>query len=251
MSSIIPKVPKKKHLYNKNRVAGNSHTRSGCKKSSLNGMSTKAYCGQRMAAMLAALAWKNASSLDSLSKMMRKALQRLPARVKRNRNVKHLLETHVKDWIFTTCTFQAMKVGPREPDYWHGDGGGSLIAIGFGAAGTRSLQFKVGSGDDVTEHTLVNNCGDVYITNPGAFLHRVLHNEMGGSDATAIRIPGMGLCKVAFQLRCDTFVHNRGTVFPAAPHEGWKAASAVVAKWLAKTVIQLPTVKNCEDQLVI
>ena len=61
-------------------------------------------------------------------------------------------------------------------------------------------------------------------------------------------VGGMGPCKVAVQFRSSVFSKNRGTKPPAKPMAAYKAASAAVARWLAETTFEQPTLADCEGR---
>ena len=121
--------------------------------------------------------------------------------------------------------------------------------------GNRSLRlWECGS---IEPRQLDWTCGDVYLSNPGAFEHQVVHKDVserspyGPFDKPLpdlLDFGEMGPCKVAVQLRCSVFQKNRGTVPPASPIIAFQAASSVVASWLVECPLRLPTLTECESR---
>ena len=116
--------------------------------------------------------------------------------------------------------------------------------MGFSLFGERSLRFWEKSCDSPSE--ILQKPGCVYISNPGAFEHQVVHRDDSATPGL-LQFGGMGCCKVAVQFRSSVFTHNRGTKPPAKPMAAFKAASAVVALWLAETTFEEPTVTECRE----
>ena len=92
--------------------------------------------------------------------------------------------------------------------------------------------------------------GDVYISSPAAFEHQVLHQDDPASGEELLQFGGMGLVKLAIQLRCDTFALNLGRSPPASPKHALKAASEAVQRWLMKVPLALPTLEEAQAELV-
>ena len=148
---------------------------------------------------------------------------------------------------------QAMKPSSFREDPRHSDGGASLVHLGLSLFGNRSL--RIWGHGSAQPQQLDWTRGDVYISNPGAFEHQVVHRDVpekstyGDFDKPLpdlLDFGGMGPCKVAVQLRCSVFKRNRGTNPPASPIIAFQAASAVVA-WLVEAELRLPSLAECQQ----
>ena len=164
-------------------------------------------------------------------------------------NGQRVRDVNPREWMFEFGMIQVMQPEPYREDRKHCDGGASLVHMGFSLFGERYLRFWEKNG--VRPHELQQKPGDVYITNPGAFEHQVVHRDVpppGRPIPGLLDVFGMGFCKVAVQFRSSVFSKNRGTLPPATPMVAFKAASGVVARWLVHTAFAQPTVADCEEE---
>ena len=141
-----------------------------------------------------------------------------------------------------------MRPGSRR-DKRHVDGGASLIHLGLSVFGTRTLEFwEVGREQP---HRATQRNGDVYISSPALFEHQVVHGDgHGDGGASLLQFEDMGPCKVALQLRCNIFSHNRAAPPPAGPTEEREAVGRAVQAWLTTGTLLLPTRRDIEERLL-
>ena len=94
----------------------------------------------------------------------------------------------------------------------------------------------------------------MYISSPALFEHQVVHDDdrqsHGDSNAFLMQFEDMGPCKVALQLRCNIFSHNRGTCPPAGPTPLRQAGGRAVLAWLTTGTLLLPTRRDIEECLL-
>ena len=93
----------------------------------------------------------------------------------------------------------------------------------------------------------------MYISSPALFEHQVVHEDghhSGDSSASLMQFEDMGPCKVALQLRCNIFSHNRATTPPAGPTEVREAVGRAVLARLTIGTLLLPTRRDIEECLL-
>ena len=145
-------------------------------------------------------------------------------------------------------------VAARYGDYKHTDGAASLLNMGFGFFGEFIL--RIWDKDADTPPELHEKLGSVCIGSPSVFWHQVVHRDDEGScggqaQAGLFPIEGLGLCKVAFQFRCDLFgspqehPHARKTM----PLLGRELVKTVVQPWLQNARLELPSLEDCRSLL--
>ena len=121
-----------------------------------------------------------------------------------------------------------------------------MVHMGLSLFGERSLRYWEFNCNEPRE--IQQQPGNLYISNPGAFEHQVVHRDEpqpGRPIPDLLHFGDMGPCKVAVQFRSNVFSKHRGTKPPAKPMVAFKAASAVVARWLVETTFVQPAVADC------
>ena len=186
----------------------------------------------------------NSAPIEDLAARIQRSLADLPPDVLENKNAKHLLETPPSEWLFKFVMIQIMRPGDRR-DKRHVDGGASLLHLGLSVFGHRTLVFWEEGRDQ--PHRATQTAGDMYLSSPALFEHQVLHEDADGDGL--LPMDDMGPCKVALQLRCNIFSHNRATTPPAGPTELRLAAGRAVLEWLTTASLILPNRTDVEQCL--
>ena len=235
---------KAKSLSNETKVQVMAAARPSKRSRQLNGLKSNTPLPARLMAFTQAWIAVNKDSLDDLQRRIHLELDSF-AEHDLKTNGEHLKRTPVSEWIFQHGMIQVMRptiAGEKRMDPKHTDGGASLVHMGMSLFGERNLLFWEKGND--TPGQIHNGPGAVYISNPGAFEHQVLHEDHPCDEQKMLTFDGCP-CKVAIQLRCEVFKANRGTKPPAKPMNVFKAASAAVAAWLCSRQINLPTLEQC------
>ena len=204
----------------------------------------------RLCAFARGIKAKNADSLDDLHGRLKTHLASYSEEQLGEDGAR--LKEHPSGWLFTYGMIQVIKPGVTQcrTDWKHIDGGASLVHLGFGLFGTRFLHHWEQHTE--TPHELEEASGSVYISSPLVYKHQVVHRDHDARVGDHLMPFGeMGPCKVAVQLRCDLFPHNRGRVI--VPTLAREIVGAVIQPWLSQTTLLLPSLKEClrEEQHTI
>ena len=78
--------------------------------------------------------------------------------------------------MFEFGMIQAMTPSSLREDPRHFDGGASLLHLGLSLFGNRSL--RIWEHGSAQPQQFDWTCGDAYISNPGAFEHQVVHQDV-------------------------------------------------------------------------
>ena len=212
-----------------------------------NGLEASVPAPQRTRQWVQAFKRVNAVALDTLQSYLVEELGKL-SEAEMGKNGQQLRDVHPAEWLFHFWMPQPMQTGAGRLDKKHVDGGASIVHLSLSLFGTRKLLFWE---EGVAQpHVMILREGDVYISSPAAFEHQVLHQDDPASGEELLQFGGMGLVKLAIQLRCDTFALNRGRSPPASPKHALKAASEAVQRWLLKVPLALPTLEEAQAELV-
>ena len=236
---------KAKEYTNADKTQVMCHAGQGRENLQRNGLDAREPAPQVWGAFARAWLRVNPTAVDALAALIQRYVSGLPPEVLSNKNAKFLLSTPPKEWLFKFIMIQVMRPGSRR-DKRHVDGGASLIHLGLSVCGTRTLEFwEVGREQP---HRATQRDGDVYISSPALFEHQVVHGDgHGDGGASLLQFEDMGPCKVALQLRCDLFGHNRGTTPPAGPTPLRQAVGQAVLAWFENTRLVLPTCRDIEE----
>ncbi len=205
-----------------------------------NGLDATQLMPDRLVAWTWAFKKINAAAFDDLHRRLQSQL----ADEDLKKDGETLRDNHPNEWLFNFGMLQVMQPGRRE-DWKHIDGGASLLHLGLGLFGHRVVKHWEGKGLG-TPHEVHEAPGSVYVSMPAVFWHQVEHRD-AAKDENLMDFAEMGPCKVAVQLRCDLFPHDRGR--NKMPKIGDAPAKAVVQPWLSQSTLLLPDLTDCKAEL--
>ena len=150
------------------------------------------------------------------------------------------MEEDFADNAFAYVSIQLMQPGVRN-DWWHTDGGCSLLHASVTLFGTRSVAVKVEGKPQVT---LDQEPGSFYVGNLCALEHNVRHHEecKHTFDGAAETAKGDQRLQIAVMIRSDVFRDCRARKINCTfgPVELFRVVNCTVAQHLAKVPVALP-----------
>jgi hypothetical protein len=205
-----------------------------------NGLDASQPMPQRLVAFVRAFRKINEGTLSELHQRLQTALAKYSDEELKADGMK-LRDVHPADWIFNYGMIQVMKPGRRE-DWKHIDGGASLLHLGLGLCGKRTVKHWEKCSD--APHEIEETQGSAYISTPCVNDHQVAHRDAPGDVEGLMFFDGMGWCKVAIQLRCDLCSHYRGRI--STPIWARHVAAVVMQPFLTQVRLLLPGLNDCE-----